>query len=343
MPFAPSMRDVRRAAPRGCRDAFKLDFASLVVSQQRLGDSCCLLRRVVVRRMGVIRNRVFLVIIDGVRKLIGRSRHIRVGAAGGQGTLEEPPPPPVFAMPETDALASALAGDETGFNRLVEPHRGGLHAHCYRMLGSAHDAEDAFQDTLLRAWRGLPGVEKGRSIRPWLYKIATNVCLDEIARRPRRSLPLDHGLLVDRAAYAGDERHSSIRFEPCPDEHLGMEGGFPSPEARYELREALELAFFTALQHLSGRQRAILVLRAVLAFSAREVADLLKTSVAAVNALRSHGDDGIRDLVQRFVGAVEAGDIDGILGLLAEDATAAMPPDASWKLRSRDHVADVVG
>jgi RNA polymerase sigma-70 factor, ECF subfamily len=262
-------------------------------------------------------------------------------------------------MPEIDALAAALAGDESGFNRLVEPHRGELHAHCYRMLGSVHDAEDAFQDTLLRAWRGLPGVEKGRSIRPWLYKIATNVCLDEIARRPRRSLPLDHGLLVDRAGYAGDERNSSIRFEPCPDERLGIEGGFRSPEARYELREALELAFFTALRHLPGRQRAILVLRAVLAFSAREVAALLETSVAAVNsglqracknieesqqnALRSHGDDGIRDLVQRFVGAVEAGDIDGILGLLAEDATAAMPPDASWKLRSRDHVADVVG
>jgi RNA polymerase sigma-70 factor (ECF subfamily) len=242
-------------------------------------------------------------------------------------------------MPEIDALAAALAGDESSFNRLVEPHRGGLHAHCFRMLGSVHDAEDAFQDTLLRAWRGLPGVEKGRSIRPWLYKIATNVCLDEIARRPRRSLPLDHGLLVDRAGYAGDERNSSVRFEPCPDERLGIEGGFRSPEARYELREALELALSTALQHLPGRQRAILVLRAVLAFSAHEVAALLETSVAAVNSglqrarkniqkrvpeesqqnpLRSHGDDGVRDLVQRFVSAFEAGDVDGIVALLAD-------------------------
>ena len=261
-------------------------------------------------------------------------------------------------MPESDALAAALAGDETGFRRLVEPHRMELHAHCYRMLGSVHDAEDALQDTLLRAWRGLPGFEKQATIRPWLYKIATNVCLDEIARRPRRSLPMDHGGPTDPAADTERQPVPSIWLEPYPDERLGIEGGFASPEARYEQREALELAFVTALQHLPGRQRAILVLREVLAFSAREVAELLETSVAAVNsglqrarktieervpeesqqtALRSLGDDGIRDLVERFVNAFEAGDIEAIVTLLAEDATFAMPPYPNW-CRGRDAV-----
>jgi RNA polymerase sigma-70 factor, ECF subfamily len=262
-------------------------------------------------------------------------------------------------MPELDALAAALAGDETGFNRLVEPHRSELHAHCYRMLRSVHDAEDAMQDTLLRAWRGLPRVEKGRSIRPWLYKIATNVCLDELARRPRSSLPLDQGPPTDPTGHTGDDPAPSIRVEPYPGERHGIEGGNASPEARYEQREALELAFFTALQHLPGRQRAILVLREVLAFSAREVAELLETSVPAVNsalqrarktieervpdesrqvARRSPGDDGIRDFVQRFMGAFEAGDIDGILSLLAEDAAVAISPYASW-CRSREAVS----
>ena len=259
-------------------------------------------------------------------------------------------------MSDSDALAAALAGDETGFQRLVEPHRIELHAHCFRMLGSVHDAEDALQDTLLRAWRGLARFEKERCIRPWLYKIATNVCLDEIARRPRRSLPMDHGRPSDPVAE--DTPVPSIWVEPYPDERLGIEGGYASPEARYEQREALELAFVAALQHLPGRQRAILVLREVLAFSAREVAELLETTVPSVNsalqrarktleervpeesqqaALRSLGDDGIRDLVERFVDAFEAGDIEGIVSLLTEDATFAMPPYPNW-CRGRDAV-----
>jgi RNA polymerase sigma-70 factor, ECF subfamily len=262
-------------------------------------------------------------------------------------------------MSDSDALAAALDGDEAGFRRLVEPHRGELHDHCYRMLGSVHDAEDALQDTLLRAWRGLPRLERGRTRRPWLYKIATNVCLDEIARRPRRILPMDHGRPTDPAADTDEAPVPSVWVEPYPDKRLEDESADASPQARYEQREALELAFIAALQHLSGRQRAILILREVLAFSAREVADLLETTVPAVNsalqrarktieervpdesqqaALRALGDDGIRDLVARFINAFEAGDIDAILSLLAEDVTFAMPRYANW-CRGRDAVS----
>ena len=254
-------------------------------------------------------------------------------------------------MPEADALAAALNGDEAGFRRLVEPHQRQLHAHCYRMLGSVHDAEDALQDALIRAWRGLPRLEGERHLRAWLYKIATNVCLDAIARRPKRTLPMDHGEPTDPAADPEDGPPLSIWVEPYPDEHLGVESGYASPEARYEQREALELAFITALQHLPGRQRAVLVLREVLAFSAREVAELLDTTVASVNSalqrarkaveeripeesqqesLRALGDEGIREFVERFVSAFEAGDVYGIVSLLAEDATFAMPPYAKW-------------
>jgi RNA polymerase sigma-70 factor (ECF subfamily) len=262
-------------------------------------------------------------------------------------------------MPDSDALAAALAGDETGFRRLVDPHRRELHAHCYRILGSVHDADDALQDTLLRAWRGLPRFEEGRPLRPWLYKIATNVCLDEIARRPTRILPMDHGPPTDPSAGTDETPVASIWVEPYPDELLTVESPDTSPEARYEQRETLELAFITALQHLPGRQRAVVVLREVLAFSAREVAEMLETTVPSVNsalqrarktieervpdesqqaALRSLGNDGIRDLVERFINALEEGDIDGVLALLAEDATFAMPPYPNW-CRGRDAVS----
>ena len=202
-------------------------------------------------------------------------------------------------MPESDALAAALAGDETGFRRLVEPHRVELHAHCYRMLGSVHDAEDALQDTLLRAWRGLPGFEKQASIRPWLYRIATNVCLDEIARRPRRSLPMDHGGPTDPAADTEREPVPSIWLEPYPDERLGIEGGLASPEARYEQREALELAFVTALQHLPGRQRAILVLHHYLGLDPTEIADVLDIPAGTARSRLHYAHRAMRALPDR--------------------------------------------
>src|ERR687898_243755 len=166
--------------------------------------------------------------------------------AGGLHTRSLLPPvspAPGSTMPDSDALAAALAGDETGFRRLVEPHRRELHAHCYRMLGSVHDAEDALQDTLLRAWRGLPRFEGRSSARSWLYRIATNTCLDAIARRPKRVLPIDYGPPTDPHVGPGEPVVESVWVEPYPDERLGLEDGFAGPEAHYEMRESVELAF----------------------------------------------------------------------------------------------------
>lgn len=161
-------------------------------------------------------------------------------------------------------LATARSGDELAFGRLVEPHRRELQAHCYRMLGSLHDSEDALQDALLRAWRALPRFEGRGALRPWLYKIATNTCLDAIAKRPKRILPLDHGPPTDAAP--GEPLAESVWIEPYPDDKLGLEDGYAAPEARYEQREGVELAFVAALAHLPANQRAALILREVLGF-----------------------------------------------------------------------------
>jgi RNA polymerase sigma-70 factor (ECF subfamily) len=261
---------------------------------------------------------------------------------------------------ERELLDAARNGDEDAFRLLVEPHRGTLHAHCYRMLGSVHDAEDALQDALLRAWRGLRGLEGRSSLRTWLYRIATNACLDATARRPRRVLPIDYGPPAGPRDEAGEPLTGPVWLEPYPDEQLGLEDGSAAPEARYEQREAVELAFIAALQHLPARQRAVLVLREVLGFSAREVAESLDTTVASVNSalqrarktvderlparsqqatLRTLGDDAIRELVESFVDAFERGDVDAILALVAEDATFAMPPYADW-YRGREALGD---
>ena len=261
---------------------------------------------------------------------------------------------------ERDLLDAAREGDEDAFRLLVEPHRGALHAHCYRMLGSVHDAEDALQDALLRAWRGLHGLEGRSSLRTWLYRIATNACLDAAARRPKRVLPVDYGPPAGPDDVPGEPLVEPVWLEPYPDERLGVEEGYAAPEARYEQREAVELAFIAAIQHLPARQRAVLVLREVLGFSAREVAESLETTVASVNSalqrarktvderlparsqqatLRTLGDDGIRDLVEGLVDAFERGDVDVILALVAEDATFAMPPYKDW-YRGRDALGD---
>ena len=252
---------------------------------------------------------------------------------------------------EQEALEAARGGDEVAYGRLVEPYRGELHAHCYRMLGSVHDAEDALQDALLRAWRGLARFEGRSSLKSWLYTIATNTCLTQIERRPKRVLPIDYGPPTDPHDGPGEPVVESVWVEPYPDETLGVPDGLAAPEARYEQREAVELAFIAALQHLPATQRAVLILREVLGFSARETADALDTTVASVNSalqraraavgervpeqtqqatLRTLGDEAVRDLVDRYVDAWERCDVDTVAAMLAEDATFAMPPLASW-------------
>jgi RNA polymerase sigma-70 factor (ECF subfamily) len=255
------------------------------------------------------------------------------------------------ATPERELLEAARGGDEAAFAGLVEPYRGELNAHCYRMLGSMHDAEDAFQDALLRAWRGLPRFEGRSSLRSWLYTIATNTCLNAIERRPKRVLPIDYGPSTDPHDGIGLPPIESVWVEPFPDQGLGLEDSYAAPEARYEVRESVELAFVAALQHLPANQRATLILREVLGFSAQEAAESLDTTVASVNSalqrarktvderlpersqqttLRSLGDDRLRKVVEGYMDAMQRGDVDAVVAMLSEDAAWSMPPLAAW-------------
>src|SRR4051794_3892128 len=171
---------------------------------------------------------------------------------------------------ESDRLEAAQRGDERAFEALIAPFRGELHAHAYRMLGSVHDAEDALQETMLRAWRALAKFEGRSSLRSWLYTIATNTSLNAISKRPKRVLPIDYGPAADPHVGPGEPLVESVWVEPYADEQLGLEDGYAAPEARYEQREGVELAFIAALQFLPANQRAALVLREVLGFSAKE-------------------------------------------------------------------------
>ena len=252
---------------------------------------------------------------------------------------------------EPELLAAARGGDQDAYRRLLEPYRAELHAHCYRMLGSVHDAEDALQEALLRAWRGLPRFEGRSSLRSWLYTIATNACLALIGRRPKRVLPIDYGPPSDPHDGPGEPLVESVWVEPYPDERLGLEDGFAGPDASYELRESVELAFVAALQHLPATQRAVLILREVLGFSAQEAAQALQTTVPAVNSalqrarkavderlpdqsqqatLRALGDQRLADLVESYMSAMGRGDVEAVVGMLAEDAAWSMPPLATW-------------
>jgi RNA polymerase sigma-70 factor, ECF subfamily len=254
-------------------------------------------------------------------------------------------------LQERRLLVAARDGDQDAYRHLIQQYRSELLAHCYRMLGSLQDSEDALQETLLRAWRGLPRFEQRRPIRPWLHKIATNACLDVIAKRPKRVLPIDQGPPADVDAGPGKPLLESVWVEPYPDDRLGLEDGYAAPHARYEQRESVELAFIAALQHLPARQRAVLLLREVLGFSAREVAESLETSATSVNSalqrarrvvqerlpaqsqqatLRSLGDEGLRAVVERYIEAWESRDADALRALLVDDARFAMPPFPNW-------------
>jgi RNA polymerase sigma-70 factor (ECF subfamily) len=247
-------------------------------------------------------------------------------------------------------LETAREGDGSAYAQLVEPHRSELHAHCYRMLGSVQDAEDALQEALLRAWKALPKFEGRSSLRSWLYRIATNTSLDAIERRPKRILPIDYGPPADDAV-VGEPLVESVWIEPYPDETMAIEDGYASPDAQYEQRESVELAFIAALQHLPANQRAVLILREVLGFSAKETAETLDTSVASVNSalqraratlenrlpdqsqqetLKALGDGRLRELVEQYADAWERNDVDTVVSMLAEDAAFTMPPMSRW-------------
>jgi len=259
--------------------------------------------------------------------------------------------PPGATTTERALRDAAAGGDEQAFGALVEPYRRELHAHCYRMLGSVQDAEDAVQEALLRAWRGLARFEGRSSLRSWLYTIATNTCLNAIARRPRRVLPIDHGPSADMSDGLGTPPAEVLWLEPYPDERLGVEDGLAAPDARYERRESVELAFIAAVQLLPATQRAVLILREVLGFSAREVAESLQTTVASVNSalqrarralddrlpehsqqatLRSLGDRRLREVVEGYMDAMQRGDVNRVVAMLAEDAAWSMPPLPAW-------------
>jgi RNA polymerase sigma-70 factor (TIGR02960 family) len=240
-------------------------------------------------------------------------------------------------------LARARAGDEHAFRELTDPYRRELHLHCYRIVGSVQDAEDLVQETLLAAWRGLEGFEARASVRAWLYRIATNRCLNALRDRGRR--PQEVPPMVEPPEPS--RRTEPVWLEPYPDVLLeAVADSSPGPETRYETREAIALAFVAALQHLPPRQRAVLVLRDVLGFHAAETADMLDSSEASVKGAlqraratlearlpssdREHAplphSPHERELVGQFADAVEAGDVEGVVSLLTDDAWLTMPP-----------------
>ena len=244
-------------------------------------------------------------------------------------------------MTET-ALHRARSGDEGAFRELTEPYRRELQLHCYRILGSLQDAEDAVQETLLSAWRALDRFQERASVRSWLYRIATNRCLNVLRDGQRRPQPADPPFTPPPPTRLGEV----LWLEPYPDALLdGLADAAPGPEAVFETREAVSLAFIAALQRLAPRQRAVLVLRDVLGFSAAEAAGILETSEASVNSALIRARESAdaraaasrerstlpssaqaREVSGRFAQAVEDGDVEQLVSLLTDDAWMTMPP-----------------
>jgi RNA polymerase sigma-70 factor (ECF subfamily) len=248
-------------------------------------------------------------------------------------------------------LAGALSGSTDEFSALTEPHRHELRVHCYRILGSLTEAEDMVQETFLHAWRRLSTFQGRSSFRAWLYKIATNACLDALdKRRTRRLLPVNVVPATDPDSPIAPPSYEISWLEPFPDEWL-VDRGATNPETRYSANESVSLAFLAALQSLPPRQRAVLILSDVLDWSAQEMADLLGTSLSAVAsalhrarvtmAASYHGripeergslpaDAHTREMLDRYMQAWQTADVDGLVDLLTEDAVLSMPPSPSW-------------
>jgi RNA polymerase sigma-70 factor (ECF subfamily) len=217
------------------------------------------------------------------------------------------------------------------FAEVFEPLRTEMHAHCYRMLGSSHDADDALQDAMLRAWRGLDTMRSPGAARSWMYAVTTRACLDAIARRARRELPIDLGP-ASPAAVIGD----------APDHEVAWMSPYPSTALAYEQREAVTLAFVAALQHLPGNQRAALLLVDVVGYTPAEIAEMMSTTVASVNSAlqraravmpsrpRSAPDSQALELAGQYADALQRGDADTLVALLTEDVTWSMPPLRGW-------------
>jgi RNA polymerase sigma-70 factor, ECF subfamily len=250
-------------------------------------------------------------------------------------------------MAATDDVAQSTATrDSEELEARLEQHRVELTGYCYRMLGSAFEAEDAVQETLLRAWRSFDRFEGRAALRSWLYRIATNVCLDMLKSRERRARPMDLGPSRTADSPLGDALPEITWIEPIPNGRVLPAEGDPAELA--ESRDTIRLAFVAALQHLPPRQRAVLILREVLRWKATEVAELLDTTVAAVNSALQRArsalansdvsatdsippmDDEQRKLVARYVDAFERYDMDSLTALLHEDASWSMPPYELW-------------
>ena len=251
---------------------------------------------------------------------------------------------------EITLLQLAREGDESAFGDLVGPYRAELRAHCYRLIGSLSDAEDALQEALLRAWRGLAGFEGRGSVRSWLYAIVTNVALDVTRHRSRRELPVAFGPSASTGADLDPPLIEQAWLDPYPDHWLTGDARL-SPEARYEQRESIELAFLIALHYLPPLQRAVLLLREVVGFSTAEIASQLSTTAPSVNSalqrarrsvrgrlpatsqqsvLRALGDARTKAIVQRYADAIERGDADTLISMLTRDASWSMPPVPTW-------------
>ena len=264
----------------------------------------------------------------------------------GMAVRTAPPPAPIAADQELEARLESYRSELTGY--------------AYRMLGSSFEADDAVQETLLRAWRNIGGFEGRSSLRSWLYRIATNVCLDMLTSRERRARPMDLQPAGTAEGPLGDRLPEVTWLEPIPDARAVPSGGDPAEMA--VARESIRLAFVAALQHLPPRQRAVLILREVLRWRASEVAELLETTVASVNSALQRAratlanakvdggvdvaeptDEAQRALLSRYVDAFERYDMDALTSLLHEDATWNMPPYALWLQTHRDVVAWCLG